>query len=106
MFRRKSLSAELFVFLDSVRSVTSEREEQQLSPSEEYLQALLQMKMTSAVSEQSSKATLAITLQDLLLRNITRRISTFLKYIVAGPKSCKLAFFSRAGSERAAIEVS
>ncbi|XP_034997573.1 formin-binding protein 1 homolog isoform X23 [Hippoglossus stenolepis] len=49
MLRRKS---EFFVFLDSVRSVKSEKEEQneenQLSPYEEYLQVLLQMKMTSA----------------------------------------------------------
>lgn len=53
MLRRKS---EFFVFLDSVRSVKSEKEEQkeedQLSPYEEYLQVLLQMRMTSAVSEQ------------------------------------------------------
>ncbi|XP_055369256.1 formin-binding protein 1 isoform X23 [Betta splendens] len=49
MLRRKS---EFFVFLDSVRSVTSEKDEQkeerQLSPYEEYLQVLLQMKMTIA----------------------------------------------------------
>ncbi|XP_070845344.1 formin-binding protein 1 isoform X8 [Chaetodon trifascialis] len=49
MLRRRS---EFFVFLDSVRSVKSEKEEQkeeeQLSPCEEYLQVLLQMKMTSA----------------------------------------------------------
>ncbi|XP_076614814.1 formin-binding protein 1 isoform X7 [Chaetodon auriga] len=49
MLRRRS---EFFVFLDNVRSVKSEKEEQkeeeQLSPYEEYLQVLLQMKMTSA----------------------------------------------------------
>lgn len=53
MLRRKS---EFFVFLDSIRSVKSEKverqEECQLRPFEEYLQVLLQMKMTSAVSEQ------------------------------------------------------
>lgn len=56
MLRRRS---EFFVFLDNVRSVKSEMEEQkeecQLSPDEEYLQVLLQMKMTSAVSEQRCK---------------------------------------------------
>lgn len=56
MLRRRS---EFFVFLDSVRSVRSEKEEQkeelQLSPYEEYLQVLLQMKMTSAVSAQRNK---------------------------------------------------
>lgn len=56
MLRRKS---EFFVFLDSVRSVKSEkeereREERQPRPFEEYLQVLLQMKMTSAVSEQKT----------------------------------------------------
>lgn len=53
MLRRRS---EFFVFLDSARSVKSEKEEQQeerqLSPYEEYLHVLLQMKMTSAVSQQ------------------------------------------------------
>lgn len=53
MLRRKS---EFFIFLDNVRSGKSEtdeqKEEQQLSPYEEYLQVLLQMKMTSDVSEQ------------------------------------------------------
>lgn len=53
MLRRRS---EFFVFLDSVRSVKPEKEEQKeedhLSPYEEYLQVLLQMKMTSAVSGQ------------------------------------------------------
>lgn len=52
MLRRRS---EFFIFLDNVRSVTSEKEEpkdeHQLSPYEEYLQVLLQMKLTSAVSE-------------------------------------------------------
>lgn len=61
MLRRKS---EFFVFLDSARSVKSEKEarkeEHQLSPHEEYLQALLQMKMTSAVSEQRCKIILVI----------------------------------------------
>lgn len=56
MLRRKS---EFLLFLDSVRSVKSEKEERkeerQLSPYEEYLQVLLQMKMTSAVSVQRSK---------------------------------------------------
>lgn len=55
MLRRKS---EFFIFLDSVRSVKSEKDEQkeerQLSPYEEYLQVLLQMKMTIAVSEHSN----------------------------------------------------
>ncbi|XP_069369281.1 formin-binding protein 1 isoform X23 [Paralichthys olivaceus] len=49
MLRRKS---EFFVFLESVRFMKSENEEQkeedQLSPCEEYLQVLLQMKMISA----------------------------------------------------------
>ncbi|TKS84656.1 Formin-binding protein 1 [Collichthys lucidus] len=50
MLRRRS---EFFVFLDSVRSVKSEKEEReregrQSRPFEEYLQVLLQMKMTSA----------------------------------------------------------
>ena len=53
MLRRKS---EFFIFLDNVRSGKSEteeqKEEQQLSPYEDYLQVLLQMKMTSDVSEQ------------------------------------------------------
>ncbi|KAL3042004.1 hypothetical protein OYC64_020044 [Pagothenia borchgrevinki] len=48
MLRRKS---EFFIFLDNVRSGKSEteeqKEEQQLSPYEDYLQVLLQMKMTS-----------------------------------------------------------
>ncbi|KAK1883869.1 Formin-binding protein 1 [Dissostichus eleginoides] len=48
MLRRKS---EFFIFLDNVRSGKSEteeqKEEQQLSLYEEYLQVLLQMKMTS-----------------------------------------------------------
>lgn len=60
MLRRRS---EFFIFLDSVRSVKSEnkeekeeenkegKKEQKLSPLEEYLQLLLQMKMASAVSE-------------------------------------------------------
>lgn len=51
MLRRRS---EFFVFLDSVRAVKSdpdESDEPQLSPFEEYLQVLLQMKMTSAVSD-------------------------------------------------------
>lgn len=60
MLRRKS---EFFVFLDSVRSVKSEKEEQKeeqpLSPCEEYLHLLLQMKMTSNVSGQRSKMSLA-----------------------------------------------
>lgn len=54
MLRRKS---EFFVFLDGVRSAKSDTEEQkedrQPSPYEEYLQVLLQMKLTSAVSEQA-----------------------------------------------------
>ncbi|XP_039635077.1 formin-binding protein 1 homolog isoform X18 [Perca fluviatilis] len=49
MLRRRS---EFFVFMDSVRSQKSETEEQkeehQLSPFEEYLQMLLQMKLASA----------------------------------------------------------
>lgn len=53
MLRRRS---EFFVFLDSARSLKLEKEEQleerELSPYEEYLQVLLQMKLTSAVSEQ------------------------------------------------------
>lgn len=53
MLRRRS---EFFIFLDNVRSVKTEKEEQneehQLSPCEEYLQVLLEMKMTSAVSVQ------------------------------------------------------
>ncbi len=53
MLRRRS---EFFVFLDSARSAKLEKEEQQeetqLSPYEEYLHVLLQMKITSAVSEQ------------------------------------------------------
>lgn len=53
MLRRKS---EFFIFLDSTFSAKPEKEEQkeepELSPYEEYLQVLLQMKMTSAVSEQ------------------------------------------------------
>ncbi|XP_063745193.1 formin-binding protein 1 homolog isoform X9 [Eleginops maclovinus] len=48
MLRRKS---EFFIFLDNVRSGKSEteeqKEEQPLSPYEEYLQVLLEMKMTS-----------------------------------------------------------
>lgn len=51
MLRRRS---EFFVFLDGVRSAKPEREEPKeerlLSPYEEYLQVLLQMKMTSSVS--------------------------------------------------------
>ncbi|KAG8010386.1 Formin-binding protein 1 [Nibea albiflora] len=54
MLRRKS---EFFVFLDSVRAAKSQKEEQreerQLRPFEEYLQVLLQMKMTSARSIRS-----------------------------------------------------
>lgn len=61
MLRRKS---EFFVFLDSARSVKSEKEERketlQLSPYEEYLQVLLQMKMTSAVSEQRREIILVV----------------------------------------------
>ncbi|XP_034752183.1 formin-binding protein 1 isoform X2 [Etheostoma cragini] len=49
MLRRRS---EFFVFMDSVRSSKSEtdeqKEEHQLSPFEEYLQVLLQMKLASA----------------------------------------------------------
>lgn len=56
MLRRRS---EFFVFLDNVRSVKQEKEEQkeekQLSPYEDYLQVLLQMKVTSDVSEHRSK---------------------------------------------------
>lgn len=56
MLRRRS---EFFLVLDGGRSVKSEKEERkeehQLSPYEEYLQMLLQMKMTSAVSEQRRK---------------------------------------------------
>lgn len=52
MLRRRS---EFFVFLDSALSVITQKEEQKeeppLSPSDEYLQVLLQMKMTSAVSQ-------------------------------------------------------
>lgn len=52
MLRRRS---EFFLFLDNVISVKLEREEEkeehQLGPYEEYLQVLLQMKMTSAVSK-------------------------------------------------------
>lgn len=49
MLRRRS---EFFIFLDNVCSVKSEKEDHQLSPCDDYLQVLLQMKMTSAVSEQ------------------------------------------------------
>lgn len=60
MLRRRS---EFFVFLDGVRSVKSEKEEQKeeppLSPYEEYLHVLMQMKMTSAVSELGSNIILA-----------------------------------------------
>lgn len=56
MLRRRS---EFFVFLDNVRSVKQEKEEQKeekhLSPYEDYLQVLLQMKVTSDVSEHRSK---------------------------------------------------
>nr|XP_023010957.2 formin-binding protein 1 isoform X21 [Maylandia zebra] len=49
MLRRRS---EFFVFLDSALSVSTQKEEQKeeppLSPSDEYLQVLLQMKTTSA----------------------------------------------------------
>lgn len=60
MLRRRS---EFFVFVDQVRSTRHERREKEkeeekhdsiLSPYEEYLQVLLQMKLTSAVSEQRS----------------------------------------------------
>ena len=50
MLRRKS---EFFVFMDSVRSSRSEHAEEdksQLSPFDEYLQVLLDMKITSNVS--------------------------------------------------------
>lgn len=53
MLRRKS---EFFVFLDNVLSVKAEKEEQKdeehtASVFEEYVQGLLHMKMSSAVSE-------------------------------------------------------
>lgn len=51
MLRRRS---DFFIFLDSSFPGKSEKEdekEEPLSPYEEYLQVLLQMKMTSAVSE-------------------------------------------------------
>lgn len=52
MLRRRS---EFFVFLDSALSVITQKEEQKeeppLSPSDEYLQVLQQMKTTSAVSQ-------------------------------------------------------
>lgn len=60
MLRRRS---EFFVFLDNALSVKAEREEpkeeeeQKLGPFEDYLQVLLQMKMTSAVSVQLSDET-------------------------------------------------
>lgn len=50
MLRRKS---EFFVFMDNVRSAkseTAEEDKSQLSPFEEYLQVLLDMKITSTVS--------------------------------------------------------
>ncbi|KAK2888090.1 hypothetical protein Q8A73_019538 [Channa argus] len=45
--RRKS---EFLFFLDGIRSVKAEKEQHQLSPCEECMQVLLQMKMTSAVT--------------------------------------------------------
>jgi hypothetical protein len=55
MLRRKS---EFFVFMDSVRSSRSEPVEEdklQLSPFDEYLQVLLDMKITSNVSRKQRK---------------------------------------------------
>lgn len=60
MLRRRS---EFYGFLGNVLSVKSEteeqKEEQPLSRHDEYLQVLLQMRMTSAVSEQRRKMILA-----------------------------------------------
>lgn len=57
MLRRRS---EFFVFLDGMRSKPEEeqKEERAQSACEEYLHVLLQMKMTSSVSQ-----------QDLLMQN-------------------------------------
>lgn len=56
MLRRRS---QFFVFLDNALSVSAEDEgargeEHVLTPFEEYLQMLLQMKMTSSVSQQKT----------------------------------------------------
>lgn len=50
MLRRRS---EFFLFLDDTRSAKSEKEERPSSPCEDYLRVLLQMKITSDVSEQT-----------------------------------------------------
>lgn len=50
MLRRRS---EFFLFLDDSHSSQLEKEERPTSPCEDYFKVLLQLKMTSDVSEQT-----------------------------------------------------
>lgn len=82
MLRRRS---EFFVFLDSVRPGKPEKEEpkeeSQLSPYEDYLQLLLQMKFTSAVSETTQRFVFIRTFICMRLTCLICKIKTHLDAI-------------------------
>lgn len=80
MLRRRS---EFFVFLDGMRSKPEEeqKEERPQSACEEYLQVLLQMKMTSSVSQ-----------QDLLMQNSFNAFSKQLNPSTFSARECVTDF--------------